>query len=83
MVGGLLENGRKLQLADINLAVTYDCHAFSGSLRYIGGFNIGGVTRNPPICQIIPRQYFWPYSSSKFKATLLILYYTVEVWSKH
>ena len=51
--GGLLEKGRKL--ADINLAVTYDRHAFSGSLRgwrNIGGFNIGGVTRNPSIRQI-------------------------------
>ena len=30
----------------------YDHHAFSGSLRNIGRFNIGGVTGNPPIHQI-------------------------------
>ena len=33
----------------------YNRHAFSGSLRSwcnIGGFNIGSVTRNPPIHQI-------------------------------
>ena len=55
MFGRLLEKGKKLQLADINLVVTYDHHAFSGSLRdwrNIGRFNIGGVTRNPPIRQI-------------------------------
>ena len=56
MFGGLLEKGRKLQLADINLAVSVRSPRLS--LRgwrnniIIGGFNIGGVTRNPPICQI-------------------------------
>ena len=48
--GGSLEKGRKLQLADINLAVMYDRHAFSGSLR--GWRNIGGMTKNPSIRQI-------------------------------
>ena len=46
IVGGLLEKGRKLQLVDINLAVTYDRHAFSVHWRNIGGFNIGGLTIN-------------------------------------
>ena len=53
MFGGLLEKRRKL--ADINLAVTYNRHTFSESLcgwHFIGGFNIGSMTRNPPICQI-------------------------------
>ena len=55
--GGLLEKGSKLQLVDINLFLRlwYDCHTFSRYLRgwrNIGGFNIGGVTRNPPIRQI-------------------------------
>ena len=55
MFGGLLERGRILQLVDINLAVTYDHHAFSRSLhgwRNIAGFNIAALTRNPPIRQI-------------------------------
>ena len=56
MFGGLLEKGRKLQLVDINLAVywftRYIATPSPGSWCNIGGFNIGGVTRNPPIRQI-------------------------------
>ena len=53
MFGGLLEKGRKLQLAGINLVVTgYVAMPSLGSWRNIGGFNIGGVTGNPPIRQI-------------------------------
>ena len=44
-----------------NWRLRYDRHAFSWSLCNIGGFNIGGVTRNPP--NIIPRQYFQLYGS--------------------
>ena len=61
MFGGLLEKG------GYKFGVRYNRHAFSGSLRSwcnIGGFNIGGVTRNPPICQvIIPHQYFRLYGT--------------------
>ena len=49
MFGGLLEKGRKLQLAD-----TYDRHTFSRRLRgwcNIGRFNIAVVT-NPLTRQI-------------------------------
>ena len=50
MFGGLLEKGRIG-----GYWPRYDRHAFSGSLhswRNVGGFNIGGVTGNPPIRQI-------------------------------
>ena len=56
MFGGLLEKGRKLQLADINLAVTGSRGTITtpspGDWHNIGRFNIGGVTGNPPIRQI-------------------------------
>ena len=55
MFGGLLEKGRKLQLSDINLAVTGRTVRSPCLLHgwcNIGRFNIGGVTRNPPIRQI-------------------------------
>ena len=60
MFGGLLEKGRKLQLADINLVVTYNRHAFSGSLR--GWHNIGGVTRNPGVSYCCEVHVKCPYS---------------------
>ena len=52
MFGRLLKKGRKLQLADINLAVTGTIATPSPGLRNIGGLNIGGVTGNLPIRQI-------------------------------
>ena len=57
MFGGLLENGRKLQLVDLNLVVMVRSPCLlqesTQLAQYIiGEFNIGGVTRNPPIPQI-------------------------------
>jgi hypothetical protein len=54
-IGGLLEKGRNFQLADINLAVTVQSpRLFQESTRLVQywQFNIGSMTRNPPICQI-------------------------------
>ena len=57
--GGLLEKRKKIAIGGYKFGgywfTGYDRHAFSGSLRgwrNIGGFNIGGVTGNPPIRQI-------------------------------